>query len=296
MRTSTWIWLGISLATLAFAVGGRATPAEDVKLAVTDLEGLEQLQREFGAFQQTLAEKTGLRVSFFPVPNRTAAVEALRARRVDVALTGPAEYVIFKTRTQSVPIAGFSRPSYFTDLIVLADSGITRVEALRGKKIALGAVGSTSKHLAPMQILKEHGIDPLTEVEIVHIDSYKTAWEALKRGDVQAFATTDDKFVSLREKETELAPGAFRVLARSGDLPNDVLLARADLNPTVIERIVAALRDHSPELIAAILAGEDNQKYRGMKFLTRVADSDYDAVREMYKTAGYAQLARFIDE
>jgi len=59
---------------------------------------------------------------------------------------------------------------------------------------------------------------------------------------------------------------------------------------------VAALRDHSPELIAAILAGEDNQKYRGMKFLTRVADSDYDAVREMYKTAGYAQLARFIDE
>jgi phosphonate transport system substrate-binding protein len=284
------------LAAFALALAAHAAAPTPVRLAVTDLEGLEQLQREFGAFKELLSQKSGLAVTFFPVPNRTAAVEALRAKRVDVVLTGPAEYVIFRTRTDSVPIAGFSRPSYFADLIVLAESGITRVEQLKGKKIALGAVGSTSKHLAPMQILKDHGLDPLTQVEIAHIDSYKTAWEALKRGDVQAFGTTDDKFLALRDKETELPPGAFRVLARSGDLPNDVLVARADLDRAVIERLVGALRDHSSELIAAILAGEDNQKYRGMKFLTGVADSDYDPVRAMYRTAGYAQLARFIGE
>lgn len=296
MRFTSWASVGVVLAAFAFAVAGRAAPPEPVRLAVTDLEGLEQLQREFGAFKNVLSERSGLAVTFFPVPSRTAAVEALRARRVDLVLTGPAEYVIFRTRTDSMPIAGFSRPSYFADLIVLADSGITRVEQLKDKKIALGAVGSTSKHLAPMQILKDHGIDPLTQVEIAHIDSYKTAWEALKRGDVQAFGTTDDKFLSLREKEAELPPGAFRVLARSGDLPNDVLLARADLDRALVERIVGVLRDHSDELISAILAGEDNQKYRGMKFLTGVSDRDYDPVRAMYRTAGYVQFARFIGE
>jgi len=276
--------------------GAAASAAESLKLAVTDLEGLEQLQREFGAFKAVLEQETGLEIDFFPVPNRTAAVEALRAKRVDLVLTGPAEYVIFKTRTEAVPIAGFSRPDYFAGLVVLADSGIHSVRDLRGRRIALGSVGSTSKHLAPLQLIKDNGLNPLTDLEITHISSYKTAWEALKRGDVAALGITDDKFQALRASENELPPGAFRVIARSRDLPNDVLLARPDLDGAVVERIRDAFGARSDDLIAAILDGEDNQKYRGMKFLTAIKDSDYDYVREMYRSAGYEQFAQFVGD
>jgi phosphonate transport system substrate-binding protein len=56
----------------------------------------------------------------------------------------------------------------------------------------------------------------------------------------------------------------------------------------------AAFQNHSPELIAAILKGKDTQKYKGMKFITRIDDRDYDIVRAMYQTIGHKQFAGFV--
>jgi phosphonate transport system substrate-binding protein len=36
----------------------------------------------------------------------------------------------------------------------MADSGISSIKELKGKKVAFGSIGSTSKHLAPMLELK----------------------------------------------------------------------------------------------------------------------------------------------
>jgi phosphonate transport system substrate-binding protein len=146
-----------------------------------------------------------------------------------------------------------------------------------------------------VQILKDNGLTPGADVEIVHT-SIELGWEALKRGDVAAFGTTNDKFLKLREHEKTMAPGSFRVIARGPDLPNDVLLARADLDASVFETIRKAILNHSESLVAEILKGEDNQKFRGMKFLATVKDSDYDYVRAMYAMAGFPQFAAFIGE
>lgn len=285
-----------SLALLALLLAP-ALRADSVplRLAVCDLEGMEQLQREFGAFRDLLNAKSGLQIEFFPVPNRTAAVEAMRSKKVDFALTGPAEYVVFRNRTEAIPVVAFARPDYFADIIVLAESGIDSVEDLKGKKIALGDIGSTSKHLAPLQILKDNGIDPEKDIERVHT-SVKLGWEALKRGDVAAFATTNDKYLSLRDKEKEMPPAAFKVIARGRDLPNDVLIVRPGVDAAVVEKVRQAILANSDELVASILKGEDNQKFKGMKFLLSVEDADYDYVRAMYLTAGYPQFSKFPGE
>jgi phosphonate transport system substrate-binding protein len=269
--------------------------AEEYRLAITDLEGLEQMQREFGAFRDLLSQKTGIDFKFFPVPNRTAAVEAMRSKRVEFVLTGPAEYVVMKTRTDAKPVIGFSRPDYFADVITLADSGITDLSQLKGEKVAMGSVGSTSKHLAPMQLFSDNGLNPRSDIEVVHT-SVKLGWEALKRGDVAAFATTNDKFLKLRGKDADLQPGAFRVIARSRDLPNDVLLSRPDVDQKVLQKLRDAFKNHGPELAAAILQGEDNKKYKGMTFLSNIKDSDYEYVRQMYVTIGYPQLALMVGD
>ncbi|TIQ61540.1 MAG: phosphonate-binding protein, partial [Mesorhizobium sp.] len=58
-----------TIATALAIMIGSALPAlaEPVKFAVTDMEGLEALQQEFGAFQTALEEATGLDVELFPV-------------------------------------------------------------------------------------------------------------------------------------------------------------------------------------------------------------------------------------
>ncbi|THB77180.1 MAG: phosphonate ABC transporter substrate-binding protein [Desulfobacteraceae bacterium] len=278
----------------AMIVPAHVYAAKTLRLAVTDIEGLEMLQREFGAFRDVLSEKTGMEVKFFPVPNRTAAVEAVKSENVDFVLTGPAEYVVFKKLTDAEPVVGFSRPDYFCSVVVLADSGINSVAELKTKKVAIGGVGSTSKHLAPMQIMADNGLDPLKDVSVVHT-SVDLGWQALKRGDVSAWGMTTDKFIKLRAKDKELQPGAFKVIARGPDLPNDVLLAAKHVDPQLINTMKKVFIDHSDELVAAILQGSDNKKYSGMKFLPTVKDQDYNYVRSMYRTIGYPKFAGFVE-
>jgi phosphonate transport system substrate-binding protein len=266
--------------------------AQELRLAVTDIVGLEELQTEYGAFQKAISELAGVELRFFPVTNRTAAVEAVKSQKIDVVLTGPAEYVVFRSRTNAYPIVGFSRPDYFSALISMADNRVVSVRDLKGKKLAFGDIGSTSKHLGPMQLLKDAGLDPLRDIQAQHVGT-NVGWEALKRGDVAAFGMTHSNFLALRDKD-KLEPAAFRVVARGADLPNDPLLAGAHADKKLIEKLRNTFHNHSAELIAAILKGKDTQKYKGMKFITRIEDRDYDVVRAMYQTIGHKQFAGFV--
>lgn len=288
--------LGAIAAVLVLAVAvPAARAAEAVRFAVTDLVGLEQLQREFGAFRDALTQFTGLEFRFFPVSNRTAAVEALKAEKVDVVLVGPAEYVVFRKRTNAYPIVGFSRPDYFSAIVVLADGPVTTASDLKGKRVAFGDVGSTSNHLAPMQVLKDYGLDPRNDVKAQHVGA-NVAWEALKRGSVEAIGMNHGRFVAIRGREKELEPGAFRVVARGPDLPNDILVAGTHLDKGVVEKLRKAFADHSKALVEKVLVGEDNQKFKGMKFITRIDDRDYNYVRAMYATIGYPEYAEFVGD
>lgn len=272
--------------------------AETLRLAVTDLVGLEELQREFGAFRDALEETTGYEIEFQPVTNRTAAVEALRFEKVDFVLTGPAEYVVMQKRADAKVVVGFSRPDYFAVVITMADSPYTTVEDLSGQKVGLGSVGSTSKHLGPIQALADAGANPLEDMDIIHT-KVPVMWEGLKRGDLAAIGINHINFLTLREQEMEsggLQPGAFRVIARGPDLPNDVLMAGAHVNQEVIDHMREAITGHSDELVAAILKGEDNQKYSGMRFIGNIKDSHYDYVRAMYATAGFPEYSDFIGD
>lgn len=272
--------------------------AETIRLAVTDLVGLEELQREFGAFRDTLEEVTGYDIEFLPVTNRTAAVEALRFEKVDFVLTGPAEYVVMQKRADAKVVVGFSRPDYFAVVVTLADSPYTSVEDLNGHKVGLGSVGSTSKHLGPIQALADAGANPMEDMDIVHT-KVPVMWEGLKRGDLAAIGINHINFLNLREQELAsggLQPGAFRVIARGPDLPNDVLMAGAHVDQAVVEQLRDAITSHSDELVAAILQGDDNKKYTGMRFIGNIQDSHYDYVRAMYATAGFPEYSDFIGD
>ena len=269
---------------------GRPAASSDassrLRLAVTDVEGMEQLQIEFGAFRDLLAEKTGLELDFFAVSSRTAAAEALAHGKVDVVLTGPAEYVIFQSRTAIKPVIALVRSDYYSVVMVDEGSEVQQLDELRGEKIAMGSIGSTSKHLAPVAMLAEAGLDTDNDVEIVHVP-IRTGWEMLQRGQVEAFATTSDKFALLTER-ADAKP--VRVIKRSGQLPNDVLLARESLAQDIVQKIRDAIAGSSDAFVTAILQGTDNQKYRHMSFDVTVEDADYNDVRAMFARAGLDQF------
>lgn len=267
-----------------------ATAADIIKIAVTDIEGLEALQSEFGPFEAALETSTGLQIELFPVGNRTAAVEAINAGQVDLVLTGPAEYVVIKELTDAKIVVGWQRPDYFAQVVTLADGPVRQVKDLQGRSVAFGSVGSTSQHLGPAQALADVGLHYGTDYE-PKIISRNVAIEALIRGDIAAIGMNFGHLERAREAYPDVA---FTVVARGRDLPNDILVARADADPAAMDKIRKAFVEDGKSILSAVLKGEDNQKYKGGFFLATVDDSDYDYVRSMYETIGVDGFKTFV--
>ncbi len=289
--SSKSILMGTVLAVLAAS----AAVAETWSIAVTDVEGLERLQAEWGPFKTALEAVTGETFEFFPVSSRTAAAEALRGETVDFVITGPAEYIVINTLTEATPLIGFGRPDYRCAIIVRADSGIDSMDDLKGQTVAFGDIGSTSNMLCPMQLMADYGVDPINDIERVHT-ARNIAHEALKAGDVAAIGINEGSWIaSARDQDTSVPYGFFRVLARSGDLPNDMIMAGAHVPAEVQTMIHDAIIANKADIITAITTHEENGKYLGMDLVT-IEDADYDLVRAMYTTAGYPQFDNFIGE
>ncbi|MBW4706779.1 PhnD/SsuA/transferrin family substrate-binding protein [Roseobacter sp. YSTF-M11] len=282
--------LGIGLA----AASAVAVAADTWKLAVTDVEGMERLQLEWGPFKDALEAATGDTFQFYAVNSRTAAAEALRGETVDFVVSGPAEYVVINKLTNATPLIGLGRPDYHCAIIVRADSGINVPADLKGKKVAFGDIGSTSNMLCPMQVLADHGLDPVNDIEKTHT-SRNIAHEALKAGDVDAIGSNAGSWLNVRNKEPDLPYGFFKMIARSGDLPNDMIMVGAHVPSEAADLVKNAILENKHEVIAGITAHEENDKYVGMD-LVSIDDSAYDYVRSMYSNAGFPQFDTFIGD
>ncbi|MFQ6546776.1 PhnD/SsuA/transferrin family substrate-binding protein [Aestuariibius sp. 2305UL40-4] len=266
--------------------------AQDVVLAVTDVEGLEQLQQEFGAVETALEASTGLEVDLFPVSSRTAAVEAMRAGQVNFVLTGPAEYVVMKEILDPQIVVAWQRPDYYAQIVTLADSEVGSAADLEGGTVSFGSVGSTSQHLGPAQALSDLGLSYGSDYD-AQIIRRNVAVEALIRGDIDAVGMNRGHLEGVREAYPDVA---FKVVARGPDLPNDILVAASDVDVEVFEAVRAAFLDDGEAIMRAVLEGEDNDKYEGGFFLGSIDDSDYDYVRAMYRTIGVDSFGAFVGD
>jgi len=285
----------LMIGTALAVVGATTALAETWSIAVTDVEGLERLQAEWGPFKTALEAATDETFDFFPVSSRTAAAEALRGETVDFVITGPAEYIVINTLTKATPMIGFGRPDYRCAIIVRADAGIDTMADLKGQKVAFGDVGSTSNMLCPMQLMADYGVSPVNDIEAVHT-ARNIAHEALKAGDVAAIGINEGSWISsARDKDTSVPYGFFKVLARSGDLPNDMLLAGSHVPAEVQAMVRDKIIGNKTGIITAITTHEENGKYVGMDLVT-IEDANYDVVRSMYTTAGYPQFDKFLGE
>lgn len=282
--------LGLGLA----AASALAATADTWKLAVTDVEGMERLQTEWGPFKAALEAATGETFEFFPVNSRTAAAEALRGKTVDFVVSGPAEYVVINKLTDAAPLVGLGRPDYHCAIIVRADSGLNVPTDVKGKKVAFGDIGSTSNMLCPMQALADHGVDPINDIDKTHT-AKNIAFEALKNGDVDAIGMNAGSFMSIRAKEQTLPYGFFKMIARSGDLPNDMIMVGAHVPTDAASKVRDAILTNKADIIAGITTHEENDKYIGMD-LVAINDTAYDYVRSMYTNAGYPQFDKFIGD
>lgn len=257
------------------------TKPEKLRVSITEVKGIDELERDYGALRSSLEEILEKKIEFFPVQNYLAAVVALHESQVDLVLTGPSEYVVIRSRTNATPVIGISRPNYYSLICVRADSNIKSVGELKGKKIAMWDVGSTSGHLSPIKFLIEAGLNPKSDVKVEMMRS--KGLSALNNGEIDAWggsAVKYEKFI----KENNLTEKDLPVLIKGPHLPNDLFVAGSQLNLEFVEELRQRLLNNQTKLINSLSVVEEG-KFIGSK-LEPAKDSDYDMIREVYKAIG----------
>lgn len=259
---------------------------EQLRLAVSDVEGAEELESDYGAFRDALSETLELPVELVPVDNHIAAVPALQSNQLDMVFAGPSEYLVLNARAQARPVVAVTRPDYYTVFLVRADSELNSLEDLEGKTIGIRTEGATASHIGSTKLLEDVGLSSDVDYNVKVVG--KEGFEQLLNGEIDALADSNSR-ITRYISEAGTAGNDVRVLVQGSPLPNDVFVFRSNVSPDFLDDVQERMLENQTELLAAITSAPANQKFTESTFV-EAQDQDYNRVREMYVTLGLERL------
>lgn len=192
-----------------------------------------------------LAER-GIDAEFVHFPDVNAPIRALAAGSIDLAFGAPLAGV-FSTAAEGVPIRIFAatQPAD-VQFVVPADSPITSLAELKGKKIGMSPAGSSVAVIAGAVLAGNHGIQTNDFSLVGGNESRLAQFLAQKQVDGAALRS-----VTIAQLEDELK------VKRLGSFAEEwKTLTHAEAVPYIgVGTVAAKLVDDKPEVVARVIAG-----------------------------------------
>ncbi len=276
--------LVLMLAVLPAIVLAQA-PQTVLRVSAIPDEAPTELQRKFKPLGEYLEKRLNMKVEFFPVTDYAATVEGLVAGKLDMVWLGGFTFVQARIRSNGrvLPLVQRAEDEKFRSVFITrSDSGINRLEDLKGKTVSFGSPSSTSGHLMPRAYLLKAGVDPDRDFsETGFSGSHDATIAAVVGGKVQAGAlniSVWDKFVE--DKKVDLK--TIKVFYTTPPYFDYNWTVRGDLDPALRARITQAFLDLNPNDPAqkAIL---DLQ--RASRFIPTRSEN-YDSIEAAGRSAG----------
>src|SRR5213594_3737526 len=190
---------GLLLAAVIACLAPASALAQPLHLVLTPSQKPTDLLAAGEEFGQALGKLYGAPVRVTVASDYAAVIEALRNRTADLAFVHPVGYVLANREAKATIVARnlwHGKGSFTSRLFVRRDSGLTRLEDLRGKTIAFVDPASSSGYIYPMVLLIQRGLvqkgDPKTFFrEVVFSGAHDASMRALLNGHVDAIASFD---------------------------------------------------------------------------------------------------------
>jgi phosphonate transport system substrate-binding protein len=275
------------LVAAAMADAPRAAEAP-LHLVLTPSQKPTDLMAAGEEFGQALARLVGTPVRVTVASDYAAVIEALRNRTADLAFVHPAGYVLANREAKAMIVAKnlwHGKGTFTSRIYVRKDSGVTRLEELRGKTIAFVDPSSTSGYVYPMVLLIQRGLvrnrDPKTFFrEVVFAGSHDAGMRALLNGHVDALASFDMAREQYLKDEAERERIAW--VAETPAIPEAGIAAREGLDPATFAKVRAALiKMRGPEYAALLKRVYDIDGFEPAD------DREYDPVRAAMDQLGF---------
>jgi len=285
LRLLVLVWL--CLGTPVWAAGqptGNCSPDRLLFTMIPKKDMDEQLV-EYQPLIALLRQGLGMPVEVLRSSSYESAVDALVSGAVDIAVLGPAAYILARTRDPAIePFAslavqpGSYTPAgsfYYSLLLVNRDSPARHPEDLRGARVALTDPASTSGAMIPRTEFSGEVNQPLSGFfgSQLYAGGHDKAMDALLSENVDAaFVSSSrvDEYVS----RGVIGEDGFRVIWRSSPLHYDPFVFRSGLCDSLKRKIETLMttpsqrrRDFLDSQQATDITRVDHSDYRPLERL-----------------------------
>jgi len=262
-----------------------------LRVGFVPAENAQQVIQNAQPIVDILQKRLSMEVQPFVATDYTGVIEALRGNKLDIAFLTPASYVLAKSEANVKVVLKSERkgsPFYYAAIITRADSGIKKLEDLRGKTFAFGDPLSTSANVFPRKMLREHGIDPVRDFkQILNSGGHDATVLAVLNGKVDAGATyanspdnNDTAWMRYLKNPDDVKK--IRAIAFSEPIPADNLVINANLDERTAKKIEEIFIELSHDAQGKKMLRD---LYQIDGFVT-ATDKDYDSVRQAFAIAG----------
>ena len=252
--------------------------AESLTIGLIPSEDPRTMSTEYKPLVDYLSKALDMEVKSFVATDYNGVIEALRSKKLDVAMLGPFSYVlaaaVADVEAFGVPETGKAGVSYHAVIIARKDHGFKTLADLKGRNFAFVDPSSTSGHLFPKAALVRLGYDPDAFFgRVLFSGGHDASALSVQNGKVDAAAVADALL------EAAYARGVvhredIQVLWTSEPIPTVPYAMRKDLPEDLRKRVRAAFF-----AIHDLPIGSHATIVR----VDPIDDSAYDGVRETAK-------------
>jgi phosphonate transport system substrate-binding protein len=246
-------------------------PGEDPRVMVNDNQALlDHLQKSLQ-----------MEVKPFVATDYNGIIEALRSKKLDIALLGPFSYVLATTVADVEAFALLETQkqgaTYRSVIIARKDHGVASLKDLAGKTFAFVDPSSTSGHLFPKAALIKAGYNPDTFFSrVIFSGGHDASAIAVQNGKVDAAAIAD-ALLETAYSRGMLKQDEVAVVWTSEPIPGAPIVYRRDLPADLKAKIRASFAQ-----IHDMPWGPKST----IKRWVPTDDATYDVIRETAKLLG----------
>lgn len=263
---------GVSIASSPVLAEG------EFRISAIPDEAPTELIRKFEPMADYLSKALDREVSFVPVTDYAATVEALVSEKIDMAWLGGFTYIQAAQRSgdKVEPIVQRAEDERFQSVFITqTDSPIQSIADLKGVNFTFGSPSSTSGHLMPRHYLTEEGIDVDDDLSVAFSGAHDATAFAVAGGRVDAGALNIKVWEKLVD-EQKVDTSKLRVFYTTPEYH--------DYNWTIRSGLSAELRQQLIDAFLALDPADPEQKaildlQRASRFIPSQA-SFYEGIKD----------------
>jgi phosphonate transport system substrate-binding protein len=262
------------------------SPQNPIKMALVPSLDTRKLIASGEKLAELLRKYTGLTFEVTVPTSYAAVVSAMGAGKVDVGWLSPLPYVIAHDQYGVQVVLRTIRDNsdkYWSFIIARTDTGINKLEDLKGKRFAYGDPVSTSGCLYARELIRSKGYDPDKFFsQVIYAGAHDKVVMAVYNKQVDGGAIYGGVVSDAREKVADTIKDIMqktKVIAKSAPIPNDTVSVRKGFPQKLTKKLVEGLMKvaKSDEGRVAIMT------LYGIDGFVPAKDSDYDTVRKVAK-------------